>query len=179
MHGSGQNFSPNLIGSVISLNILGLLMKLLSSLQTAIACNASLGCSAFYQGHWVQLQWPNHWKGSDILGEIAFLELVPIVLAFFIWGEELKNKILLRVDNQALISILNKRTSKSKRVIWKLAFLTMYNSLRPVISKVYIMKQQMLFLILRISASELQSPGADLLSAVIPQEVLMIISDLK
>lgn len=34
--------------------------------------NASLGCSAFYQGHCVQLQWPNNWKGSHILGDITF-----------------------------------------------------------------------------------------------------------
>jgi hypothetical protein len=62
------------------------------------------------------------------------LELISVVLAFIIWGSEVKNKkILLRIDNQALVSIVNKRTSKSKRVmvlIRQLVFLNMYNNVQ-------------------------------------------------
>ena len=50
--------------------------------------------------------------------DITFLELVPIVLALFVWGSALSNtKILFRIDNLALVNIVNKRTSKSKRVM--------------------------------------------------------------
>ena len=146
--------------------------------------NASLGCSAFYQCHCVQLQWPNHWKGSDILGDITFLELVSIVLSFFIWGEEFKNKILLRVDNQALVSIVNKRTSKSKRVmmlIRKLVFLTMYNNVQFKASHIQGVHNKIADALSRFQDQRFRTltPGTDLLPAVIPQEFVMIISDLK
>ena len=43
---------------------------------------------------------------------------MPIVLAFVIWaGRWQRQKILLHTDNIALVSILNKKTSKSKRVM--------------------------------------------------------------
>ena len=49
---------------------------------------------------------------------ITFLELVPVVLAFYLWSKELANKkIILHIDNQALLSVLNKRSSKSKMVM--------------------------------------------------------------
>ena len=49
---------------------------------------------------------------------MTFLELVPVVLAFYLWSKELANKkIILHINNQALVSVLNKSSSKSKMVI--------------------------------------------------------------
>jgi hypothetical protein len=49
---------------------------------------------------------------------ITFLEMFPIVVAINIWGASLKNKkILFHNDNQAVVAILNKKTSKSERVM--------------------------------------------------------------
>jgi hypothetical protein len=71
--------------------------------------NALLGCGAYLSGHWVQYRWPSSWENTEILTDITFLELVPIVLSLIIWGPEFKNKkILLHIDNQALVSIINK-----------------------------------------------------------------------
>ena len=82
------------------------------------AGNADLGCAAFLAGKWVQYQWPKHWENQPIMRDITFLELVPLVLALFVWGSALSNtKILFRIDNLALVNIVNKRTSKSKRVM--------------------------------------------------------------
>ncbi|CAG2200019.1 unnamed protein product [Mytilus edulis] len=103
-------------------------------LFTDSAGNVLLGCGAYFQGHWVQYQWPSSWADTSILLDITCLELIPIVLSFMIWGRSFRNKkILLRIDNQALVSIENKRTSKSKRVmilIRQLVFLTMNNNIQ-------------------------------------------------
>ncbi|CAG2188093.1 unnamed protein product [Mytilus edulis] len=103
-------------------------------LFTDSAGNVLLGCGAYFQGHWVQYQWPSSWADTSILLDITCLELIPIVLSFMIWGRSFRNKkILLRIDNQALVSIVNKRTSKSKRVmilIRQLVFLTMNNNIQ-------------------------------------------------
>lgn len=87
-------------------------------LFTDSAGGSQLGCAAILGSHWSFLRWPSLWSDAAILRDITFLELVPIVLAFYLWGPLLQNKkIVLRSDNQALIFILNKKSSKSKRVM--------------------------------------------------------------
>lgn len=50
--------------------------------------------------------------------DITFLEFVPIVLGFYLWSDKLQNKkLILHVDNLALVEILNQKTSKNKRVM--------------------------------------------------------------
>lgn len=50
--------------------------------------------------------------------DITFLELVPIAMAFSIWGTKLAGKrVILHTDNQALVSILNTQTSMSRGVM--------------------------------------------------------------
>lgn len=90
-------------------------------LFTDSAGNASLGCGAVFGTHWVYLAWPDQWKGSDIFSDITFLELVPITMAFEVWGSSLSGqRVIIHTDNVALVSILNSKTSKSKRVMFLL-----------------------------------------------------------
>ena len=95
--------------------------------------NALLVCGAYFSCHWVQYRWPSSWQNTEILTDITFLELVPIVLSLIIWGPEFKDKkILLYIDKQALVSITNKRTSKSKRIMKlmrRLVLFTMCNNI--------------------------------------------------
>lgn len=50
--------------------------------------------------------------------DLTFLELVPVVLVISLWGDKLaKKKIVLHLDNQAVVAILNKLTSKSEWVM--------------------------------------------------------------
>lgn len=52
------------------------------------------------------------------MADITFLELVPIVLTIFLFERDLCNKCLLfHMNNKALVSILNKKSSKSRRVM--------------------------------------------------------------
>ena len=53
-----------------------------------------------------------------ILKDITFLELFPVVVALCIWGEQLKNKkVIFNIDNQSVVHIINKKSSKSVRVM--------------------------------------------------------------
>lgn len=91
--------------------------------------NAELGCAAYFDGRWIQFKWPLEWgeTNTGIMKDITFLELVPIVLALFVWGPEMRNlKILFRIDNKALVDIVNSRTSKSKRVMSLIRPLVLY-----------------------------------------------------
>ncbi|KAK3104130.1 hypothetical protein FSP39_024643 [Pinctada imbricata] len=87
-------------------------------LYTDSAGGINLGCAAIFGTHWVFFKWPSKWKNCPIMRDITFLELVPIFLAFLIWSNEFKYKrIVLHTDNKGLIPILNRKTSKSKRVM--------------------------------------------------------------
>ena len=87
-------------------------------LFTDSAGNVNLGCGAYFAGHWIQFKWPESWAGDEIMQNITLLELVPIILALFTWESHFTHKtILFRVDNMALVTIINKRTSKSKSVM--------------------------------------------------------------
>lgn len=78
----------------------------------------NLGCGCYFQGQWTYFQWPAEWQNSQILKDITFLELIPIVLAFMILGVSLSSKMLiLHIDNISLVHILNKQSSKSDRVM--------------------------------------------------------------
>jgi hypothetical protein len=76
-------------------------------LYTDASGNKNLGCGAYFQGNWVAFKWPGGWDDSTFKN-VTYLELVPIILAFYTWGKELRNKkIMLRSDNNALVEIIN------------------------------------------------------------------------
>ena len=52
------------------------------------------------------------------MSDITFLELFPVVVALSIWKDELKNKrILFHIDNDSVVTIINKKSCKSERVM--------------------------------------------------------------
>lgn len=69
-------------------------------------------------GHtWIGLTFEMH----RISSQTTFLELVPITMAFAIWDSNLSGKrLIINTENEALVSILNLNTSKSKRVMYLL-----------------------------------------------------------
>ena len=83
---------------------------------TDSAVAESLGCGAFCAGNWVAFAWPKTWYGTEIMRDITFLELVPLVLALLIWGGQLANKkVIFHIDNMALVSIINKKNIEVKK----------------------------------------------------------------
>ena len=74
----------------------------------------SLGCAAVFGNHWFFGEWPAVWKTFNI----TILEFFPIVLALEIWGPLMRNKcIVFFSDNQAVVEIINKQTSKDRSIM--------------------------------------------------------------
>ena len=72
------------------------------------------GFGAILGKSWFNGQWETWWKDQNI----TLLELVPIVLAIETWGRLLMNKAaVFHTDNQALVSVINKQTSKESHVM--------------------------------------------------------------
>lgn len=61
------------------------------------------------------LTWLNHWKDQDIMRDLTFLELIPVVIAIELWGHDLQNKkVLFRVDNLSLVSVISSFQKKKQ-----------------------------------------------------------------
>ena len=74
---------------------------------------AENGCSGYFMGRWFFLQWPKEWENTDILKDMTYLEIIPIALAIYLWNAELfKRRVLLHVDNMAVVAILNKKNQQ-------------------------------------------------------------------
>jgi hypothetical protein len=87
-------------------------------LLTDSAGGRDKGFGIYVQGKWAQGCWPKEWADNGILADITFLELFLVVISVHIWGIHLKNKrIIFNVDNQAVVAIINKKSSKSNRVM--------------------------------------------------------------
>ena len=68
----------------------------------------------FFKHKWFQLKYPPAWAGLNI----TFLELFPILVAVYVFGEEFQNTtIIFHTDNQAIVHVLNNQTSKEKLVM--------------------------------------------------------------
>ena len=76
-----------------------------------------------FKNKWFFGRFPSTWKKANI----AFLELYPIVTATLVWGEAWKNhKIIFVTDNQALVAILNQKTSKLKPIMHLVRILVLH-----------------------------------------------------
>jgi len=83
-----------------------------TSVQFYTDAAGAVGFGAFFQGHWTCGEWPPGLAESD---DITFKELFPIVVAVLLWGEHLTDKkVLFHCDNQAVVHVLNKQSSRSK-----------------------------------------------------------------
>ena len=90
--------------------------KMLSGdyLQLYTDASGEIGYGAVLGNEWFWGLWPTEWRAFNI----AVLELYPIVAAVGVWGNQWENKsVCFYTDNQALVSILNKQTSREKVVM--------------------------------------------------------------
>jgi hypothetical protein len=104
------------------------------ALLTDSSGSLELGCGAYFCGCWAQFGWPSSWKNWPILRNMSLLELIPVVVALYLWANILQaKKILFHIDNLALMIIINKRTSKDKQImklVRPLVLLTMLNDIQ-------------------------------------------------
>ena len=74
----------------------------------------SLGYGAVFGAHWFFGQWPQSWLGRNII----VLEMFPIVISVSIWASDLANKcILFHTDNQGLVEVINRKTTKDRQLL--------------------------------------------------------------
>lgn len=71
----------------------------------------SCGFGVIFGKHWAYGKWSDTWKQRDI----SVLEFYPIVLGVHLWSPQLKNRrILFYSDNESVVHVINKQTSKDK-----------------------------------------------------------------
>ena len=77
------------------------------------------GYAAILGHKWIQGSFPPEWADMNI----AVKELTPIYLAFRLWGPSLSNsKILFHIDNESIVHVLSKHTSKEKTIMLMVRF---------------------------------------------------------
>ena len=75
---------------------------------------SKIGFGATYGSSWIAGTWPPSWQGHHI----TILELYPIFITISMFARHLKNsKVIFHCDNQAVVTILNKQTSKDKFIM--------------------------------------------------------------
>ena len=84
-------------------------MSATPELEVTSDASGSRGFGAFFQGEWFN----GSWVSSQASQSIAYKELFPVVVAARIWGPQWsRSHVLFRCDNEAVVHILNSRTSK-------------------------------------------------------------------
>ena len=97
-----------------------------SQLYSDSAGAIGMGFGAYFNGRWCQGAWPSAWLEEGLLQYITVLELFPIVVAIFVWGDDLCNKkIRFNCDSIAVVHILDKLSAKSEPVMKLVRILTM------------------------------------------------------
>ena len=100
------------------------------SVMIASDASGGWGCGAFNSANQrFQAQWPKCWSSVHIMVE----ELVPIVVACALWGNQWKGAtVLCRCDNTAVVSIVNSGSSKdalAMHLMQSLFFITAVNGI--------------------------------------------------
>ena len=76
--------------------------------------SGSIGFGALYGGAWFYGQWPVSWRSYNI----SVLELYPITAAVIVWGGRWANRsVCFYTDNEALVPIINKQTSREPHIM--------------------------------------------------------------
>ena len=104
--------------------------KSLTSYDICLQTDASsFGYGAIFNSKWFYGPFPTKWR--DV--HISFLEFYPIVAAVYTWGHLWKNhSIVFLTDNEALVSIINRQTSKLSCIMFlvrKLVLRCLHNNI--------------------------------------------------
>ena len=76
--------------------------------------SGSLGYGAVFGRNWLYGAWPKRWSSLNIV----ILEMFPIVISVEIWANRLAKKcVTFHTDNQALVEVINKKTTKDKKLL--------------------------------------------------------------
>ena len=97
------------------------------------------GFGIYFHGRWAQTNWPNEWAENGTLADITFLEPFPVVVAISIWGLHLRNKKkTFNIDNKSVVYIINRKSSKSPRVMALVRTLVLQTLIHKIVIKAFI-----------------------------------------
>ena len=137
------------------------------------------GCGAFFQGSWLQWQWPAEWAPIPIMAK----ELVPIILSCTVWGRQLiQSSILFQCDNTGVVAAVQKMSSKDDLVMHLLRcllFFTAYFDITITIEHIAGVSNVAADQLSRnnnICSIFVSHPQADLLPTPLPPELLLIVA---
>ena len=87
-----------------------------SDIQLFTDASGGIGFGGYFGGRWFSGPWPAAVLSAS--HSIAWLEFFPVVVALTLWGSFLAGKrVLIRSDNTAVVSIINKQTSKCNKIM--------------------------------------------------------------
>lgn len=94
-------------------------VKLLEAeLQVQSDAAAAVGFEVYFRGRWCAECWPDSWLNSEVRGDLTFLELFSFMVGIHIWSKEFQNTtVRFGCDNQVVVFVVNRQTSKSPWVI--------------------------------------------------------------
>ena len=89
------------------------------SLELFTDASSKCGFGGYYRGSWFCSEWPTQIPIlMDHKTSMTFLELYPIVVAAVLWGHTWgKKRILFHCDNEAVVHVINKGTSKNNNIM--------------------------------------------------------------
>ena len=140
----------------------------------------SVGFGAFFRDHWFSGQWAS----SQQLQSIAYKELFPVVITAHIWGPQWsKMHVLFHSNNEAVVNMLNSRTSKTPcimRLLSNLFFSAACHSFSFSAQHIPGVSNQTADAISHFRWQELHrlAPDAQPLPTMIPPELLMELTSL-
>ena len=155
------------------------------NLYTDSSGSSHLGCGVYFKGNWAFFPWPIIWQEKEVMRDMTFLELVPILLAIYLYKTSFVDKqIMFHTDNNSLVSVLNKKSSKSKRVMQLIRPLVLQTMLSNMQFKACHIEGRFNCIADAISRKQwdrlrLLEPTADVLPRLIPKEFQKLISSLK
>ncbi len=135
--------------------------------------SGSWGCGASWDNRWIQCAWNTAWRDENI----AVKELLPIVLAVAIWGQEWCHKrLLIRCDNMAVVQVINAQNCRDHSLLHLLRCLHFYTALYDIRLKALHIEGSQNVIADAISRGHMQvlfqhKPEADVQPTPIPMEV--------
>ena len=97
-----------------------------SKLMVTSDASGTWGCGAVtHYGKYFQVKWPDSWSEVNI----AVKEMVPVVIATAIWGEQWAERtVLVRSDNMAVVHVLSAGTARDARLMHLLRCLHFFSA---------------------------------------------------
>lgn len=79
-----------------------------SQAQIKSVAAVSLGFGVYFHGHWCMDTWPPDWTVMGMGRDLIFLELFPILVGVWLWGDQLANhSVHFWCETLAVVQILN------------------------------------------------------------------------